>query len=85
MTKHSHSYSSIAAFLAHLHALRAVPSRTPDDDRLLNAMTDTLAVLSVPERNAIVNEASDSASRRRRERAMLKLHRELPARGMLAG
>jgi hypothetical protein len=78
-------YSSVAAFLAHLHALTTASSRTPDEDRVFAAMTEMFAVLSSPERDALSGDANDPATRRHRERAELKLQRELIARGTLAG
>ncbi|HUA36408.1 MAG TPA: hypothetical protein VMA09_22575 [Candidatus Binataceae bacterium] len=77
------TYSSVEAFLAHLHALKA--SHSPDDEKLVATMTDALAPLSTIEREAVLNDADDPATRRHRERAMLKLNRELLARKILAG
>lgn len=85
MTERATSYSSIEAFLAHLRALRAARLPTSEDDRLLATLTAVLGELSQAERDSIINEAGDPAGRRRRERAMLKLRRDLRARGMLAG
>jgi len=77
------TYSSVEAFLAHLHALKA--SSSPDDKKVLAAMDEALAPLSQIEREAILKDADDAATRRHRERAMLRLNRELLARKILAG
>ncbi len=55
-----------------------------DDDRnRLAAMEKLLEVLRPEEREAIVSDASDPATVRHRERASLRLRRELMARGAL--
>ena len=77
------AYSSVEAFLAHLHALKA--THAPDDEKLIATMTEALSPLSQAEREAILSDAGDSATGRHRERAILKLSRELLARKILAG
>jgi hypothetical protein len=79
------SYSSLAAFLAHYHALKMDPSRSPDDEELFAEMSRAVATLA-PEIRAALDSTEDSAgARRRRERAELQLRRELAARGIIAG
>jgi hypothetical protein len=76
------SYSSVVAFLEHLRALRN--DQSPEARKLSAPMNEALAPLSEIERTALFDNAHDSASRRHRERALLKLNRELIARGMLS-
>jgi hypothetical protein len=79
------AYSSLAAFLAHYHALKIDPSRSPGDEQLFAEMSPAVATLS-PEIRAALDSSDDSASaRRRRERAEVQLRRELAARGIIAG
>jgi hypothetical protein len=79
------AYSSLAAFLAHYHALNAVPSRSPDDEKLFAEMSLAIATLA-PEAIAALDSTDDTGiARRHRERAQLQLRRELAARGILAG
>jgi hypothetical protein len=80
-----HRYSSVAAFLAHYKTLRQLPgsSRTEDDRERLDAMERVLKILRPEERAAVVAEASDAAIARHRERASLRLRRELMALGAL--
>lgn len=77
------TYSSVEAFLAHLHALKA--SHSSDDKKILATMDEALTILSPIEREAALNESDDPAANRHRERAMLKLNRELLAGKILAG
>jgi hypothetical protein len=79
------AYSSLTAFLAHYHAIKADPSRAADDEQLLAAMSAAIATLS-PEARTALDTVEDSASaKRHRERALLQLRRELAARGIVAG
>jgi hypothetical protein len=79
------AYSSLAAFLAHYHALKSDGSRGPDDDRLFAEMSAAIAKLA-PEARAALDSSEDSASaRRHRERAELQLRRGLAAGGIIAG
>lgn len=78
-------YSSLAAFLAHFRALESDPSRTPQDELRLAEMSAATGVLTDDERAVLKSIGSDSAIRRRRERAEFKLRRELIARGILSG
>ena len=80
-----HRYSSVSAFLAHYQALRKLPasSLTDDDRKRLEAIDLLLEILRPEERAAIVSDAGDSATARHRERASLRLRRELIARGAL--
>jgi hypothetical protein len=78
-------YSSLAAFLAHYHALKSARARSPDDDKLFAEMTAAIATLA-PETRAALESTEDSAgARRHRERAELRLRRQLAARGIVAG
>ena len=79
------AYSSLAAFLAHYHALKSTPSRGSDDERLFAEMSSMIAALP-PEARAALDSAEDGASaKRHRERAELQLCRELAAHGIIAG
>jgi hypothetical protein len=78
-------YSSLAAFLAHYHALKMAPSRTPDDDQLLAEMSAMIATLAPEARTALDSDEDTASARRHRDRAELQLRRELAARGIIAG
>ena len=80
-----HRYSSVAAFLAHYQNLRKIPaaSRTEDDRTRLEAIDLLLDLLRPEERTAIIADSPDSATARHRQRATLRLRRELMARGAL--
>ena len=79
------AYSSLAAFLAHYHALKSDASRGSDDEQLLAGMSAAIATLA-PEARAALDSVEDSArAKRHRERAELQLRRELAARGIVAG
>lgn len=79
------AYSSLAAFLAHYHALKSDASRGADDEQLLAGMSAAIATLA-PEARAALDSTKDSArAKRHRERAELQLRRELAARGIVAG
>ncbi len=78
-------YSSLAAFLAHHHALESASSRTPDEDRLLAELSAAIATLSAEERTALDSSDATGPARRIRERAELHLRRELVARAIVAG
>jgi len=80
-----HRYSSVSAFLAHYQSLRKIPaaSLSADDRNRLTAIATLLEILRPEERAAIISAANDPASVRRRERASLRLRRELIARGAL--
>jgi hypothetical protein len=79
------AYSSLAAFLAHYHALKTAPSRSPEDEKLFAEMSLAIATLA-PEARAALDSTEDSGSaRRHRDRAELQLRRELGARGIIAG
>jgi hypothetical protein len=79
------AYSSLAAFLAHYHSLKSDSSRGADDEQLLFGMSAAIATLA-PQDRAALDCAEDSArARRHRERAELRLRRELAARGIVAG
>ena len=78
-------YSSVSAFLAHYQTLRKIPdSSMSDDDRnRLAAMEKLLDVLRPEEREAAASDTNDAATVRHRERAAIRLRRELTARGVL--
>ena len=80
-----HRYSSVSAFLAHYQTLRNIPasSRSEDDGKRLDAIGKLLEILRPEEREAIVSASDDSAAVRHRERAAMRLRRELTARGAL--
>jgi hypothetical protein len=78
-------YSSLAAFLAHYRALKSAPSRSPDDERLFAEMSAAIATLAPETRAAIDSTEYDSTANRHRERAEVRLRRELSLRGILAG
>jgi hypothetical protein len=80
-----HRYSSVSAFLAHYQTLRKIPasSQTEDDRNRLAAMELLLEILRPEERAAVVSDSDDSAAARHRERASLRLRRELTAGGAL--
>jgi len=79
------AYSSLAAFLAHYHALRSDPSRGADDEQLFAGMSAAIATLA-PEARGALDATEDSArAKRHRQRAELQLRRELAARGIVAG
>jgi hypothetical protein len=77
------AYSSLEAFLAHYRTLRSARDAGAEERRLLAAMEEVLKVLRADERLALDSASSDPATARRRERAHLRLARELRARGML--
>jgi hypothetical protein len=80
-------YSSLAAFLAHYETLRKLsPAAIGAEDRnLLAAFEQLLALLRPAERAALIADSGDSAAARHRERALLRLRRELLARGAIDG
>jgi hypothetical protein len=82
-----HRYSSVSAFLAHYHSLRSLPAsaQTGDDRNRLTAMELLLDLLRPEEREAVISNSNDPAAARHRERASLRLRRELTARGALDG
>jgi hypothetical protein len=82
-----HRYSSVSAFLAHYQALRklSAPALTEDDRNRLTAMELLLDLLRPEERAAVVSDSNNPAAVRHRERASLRLRRELIARGALDG
>jgi hypothetical protein len=82
-----HRYSSVSAFLAHYQTLRKIPAsaQTEDDRKRIAAMERLLEVLRPEEREAVVSASNDPAAVRHRERASLRLRRELTARGALDG
>ena len=82
-----HRYSSVSAFLAHYQTLRRISAsaQTEDDRNRLAAMELLVGLLRNEEREAVVSNSADPAAVRHRERATLRLRRELMARGALDG
>ncbi len=80
-----HRYSSIAAFLAHWRALRDNPWPSAEERNQIAAMEQFFSALRPEERAAITSDASDSATARHRERAELRLRRELLACAVIDG
>ncbi len=78
-------YSSLAAFLAHYQALRNNRATSAEDRKRLAAMEQLLGVLRAEERAAIESDSAAPAVMRHRERAALKLSRDLLARGVIDG
>jgi hypothetical protein len=79
------AYSSLAAFLAHYHALKMTPPRGSDDEELFAEMSLAIATLAPEARGALDSTDDTGSARRHRERAELQLRRELAARGIIAG
>jgi hypothetical protein len=79
------AYSSLAAFLAHYHALKSDPSRGSDDEQLLAGMSAAIATLASEARAALDSVEDSARAKRHRDRAALQLRRELAARGIVAG
>ena len=91
------TYSSLAAFFAHLETLGAIhadgaraSAASPDDAATLDAMEVIVAQLNPADRDALRDASSSDgaqpsgAAARHRARAELALHRLLVARGLLA-
>ncbi|MGH7925125.1 MAG: hypothetical protein ACREQH_11120 [Candidatus Binatus sp.] len=79
------AYTSLAAFLAHYHALKSDASRGDADNRLFAEMSAAIAILA-PEARAALDSTEDTAgAKRHRARAELQLRRELVASGIIAG
>jgi hypothetical protein len=79
------AYSSLAAFLAHYHALKTASSRGYDDEKLFAEMSAAVATLAPEARVALDSTDDTGSARRHRDRAELQLRRELAARGIVAG
>jgi hypothetical protein len=79
------AYSSLAAFLAHYHAIKTASSRSPDDEQLLAEMSVAISTLAPEARAALDSIDGTGSARRHRERAELQLRRELAARGIITG
>ena len=82
-----HRYSSVSAFLAHYQTLRKIPAsaQSEDDRNRLAAMELLLEVLRPEERAAVASDSNDANVARHRERAAMRLRRELISRGALDG
>ena len=79
------AYSSLAAFLAHYHALKSDTSRSSGDELLFAEMSSAIAQLAPEARTALDSTDDTGSARRHRERAQLQLRRDLAARGIIAG
>ncbi len=77
-------YSSLAAFLAHWRTLARAGTLDGTERERLAAMQEILATLRPEELAALASPAVSGAPARHRERAELKLARELRTRGLLA-
>ena len=90
-------YSSTAAFLAHYHVLSKAANEpgnipfSPQDRKILEGMRQLMERLSPRERELLPADTNNhershsSEERRRRERALLKLHRLLVANRVVSG
>jgi hypothetical protein len=78
------TYSSLAAFLAHWRTLARAGALEAGERARLAAMRELVARLRPEEQAALAAPAADGASARHRERAELRLARELRIRGLLA-
>ncbi|HJU10712.1 MAG TPA: hypothetical protein VJ728_07540 [Candidatus Binataceae bacterium] len=91
------TYSSTAAFLAHYHVLSKAASTSgstyfsTQDRKTLEGLRHWIELLSPHERELLVTDNDNhercrsSEQRRRRERALLKLHRILVANEVVSG
>ena len=82
-----HRYSSVSAFLAHYEILRKLPAsaQTEADRKNLAAIEQLFAILRPEERDAVTSDSNDPQVVRHRERASIRLRRELTARGLIEG
>jgi hypothetical protein len=80
-----HRYSSVSAFLAHYGALKKNSALSDADRNRLAAIEQLLELLRPEEREAIDADPKDPAIARHRERASLRLRRELTTRGVIDG
>ncbi len=78
-------YSSLTAFIAHLHALRALSAPTQDQAARLAEMQALIAELGQGERDALEGGDASGASGRHRQRAERHLSQLLRDLGVLAG
>ncbi|MGH7864255.1 MAG: hypothetical protein ACREQB_04655 [Candidatus Binataceae bacterium] len=79
------AYSSLEAFLAHYRALESARARSANDAEQFAAMKALVDSLDREVGAALTADLRDPTVRRHRERAELKLARELRSRGWLAG
>lgn len=77
------TYSSMAAFIAHWRTLAQADALNKDDRERLSAMREILETLRPEELAALEEPAATGATARHRERAKLRLARELRSRGLL--
>lgn len=77
-------YASLAAFLAHWHAL-ARKHDTNQESALLAEMNRTVQEILGDDSRYLKEPATDSAAQRHRGRAETRLRRELIARGTISG
>ncbi len=77
-------YSSLTAFLAHWRTLARAGALGGDERARLAVMQEILAALRPEELAALAAPSDGGAAARHRERAELRLARELRTRGLLA-
>ena len=78
-------YSSIVAYLAHWRALQHQATSSKNRAPLLEEMNQAIAQILGENSELLGYESADSSARRHRERAEVKLRRELIARGIISG
>jgi hypothetical protein len=79
------AYSSLAAFLAHYRALRDAASSEPRERELLARMEEIVGALHPADRAALLDNSTDSATIRRRQRAERSLRLLVAGQGILQG
>jgi hypothetical protein len=79
------AYSSVTAFLEHYRALKSDPSRGPGDEQVFAEMLAAIAKLPPDSKAALDSIDDNSSAKRHRDRAILQLHRELAALGIVTG
>jgi hypothetical protein len=80
-------YASLTAYLAHWRALLEDHAKggSAPEPALLAQMNRAIEDILGADRQYLLEEPADSAARRRRDRAEVKLRHALIARGVLAG
>ncbi|MGO9452665.1 MAG: hypothetical protein ACLQDV_16735 [Candidatus Binataceae bacterium] len=80
-------YTSLAAYLEHWRALMSERAKSPSSSgsQLLDQIDRTIEEIVGADARYLLGDPADSAARRHRDRAELKLRRELLARGVVAG
>jgi len=80
-----HTYSSLAAFLAHYRALRDAATLSAEERERLSDLSKLVESIGARDLEALNSDSDAPAARRHRERAEVKLQRELLARDAIAG